>query len=84
MPERHQPSYSLLRKTRQFNLPKTKTKRVNNSFIIKMSKLANYCQNILDEVLLRVDTIPIMSYLLIILSNIIFCILVILQHSVFN
>ena len=26
MPERHQPSYFLLRKSRQFNLPKTKTK----------------------------------------------------------
>ena len=30
MPERHQPSYSL-RKSRQFILPKTKTKRFNNS-----------------------------------------------------
>ena len=47
MPERHQPSYSL-RKLRQFNLPETKTKRFDNSFFIKMCRLANQCYNTLD------------------------------------
>ena len=33
---RHQPSYYILRKPRQFNLPKTKPKRFDYSFIIRM------------------------------------------------
>ena len=40
MAEGHQPPYPL-RKSRQFNSAKTKTKRFNNSFIIKMCRLAN-------------------------------------------